>query len=213
MLNSRKWPCRDVPKRTLSELVALSNKLVWGRSCSTDCKLHHFRKRVWEWTSGEICAWAQWICPLYQADVSSQEPDITMLFQNSCGPESSACESQPHFRECAEYLRKIRDVKNVHDKCSVRCWVKGRCWWMVNLQTSCRQPDRQRMNDLWEKTYLMMLGYLSSLTHSVFIHLLALSLHYPSPAHRLSLSSCEISLSQAMFYFFHPQAPFCHHHH
>lgn len=58
---------------------------------------------------------------------------------------------------------------------------------------SCRQPDRQRMNDLWKKIYLMMLGYLSSLTYSVFIHLLTLSLplslHHPSLTHSLSPSS------------------------
>ncbi len=62
-------------------------------------------------------------------------------------------------------------------------WKDGAdvCW----TQLSCRQPDRQRMNDLWKKIDLMMLGYLSSLTYSVFIHLLTLSLHHPSLTHSL----------------------------
>lgn len=51
------------------------------------------------------------------------------------------------------------------------------------MYVELRQPDRQRMNDLCRKIYLMMLGYLSSLTYSVFIRLLTLSLHHPSLTH------------------------------
>lgn len=47
----------------------------------------------------------------------------------------------------------------------------------------------------------MMLGYLSPLTYSVFIHLLALSLHYPSLAHSLSRESLFHSIFHFFFFF------------
>lgn len=50
------------------------------------------------------------------------------------------------------------------------------------------------MNELWEKMGLMMPGYLSSLTHSVSIRLLALPPHHPSLTHSLSLCPLATSL-------------------
>ena len=70
--------------------------------------------------------------------------------------------------------------------------------------TRKRPVDSQtdRMNDLWKNMDLMTPGYLSSLTYSVFIHVLTLSLplslHHPSLTHSLSPSSCSLFCSHTL---------------
>lgn len=171
MLSSRKWPqCRVHIEMRAPPSEDIRMTVIKGISLSRSLLLHRFRassfyRMCLSGAHGKFELELEWICPLQQPDMSSEELDIKMLFQHFCGPGHLECR-RTCLTEYAEYLTKISEVSNFP-----ALWLMfGQVlteWMWLDVCWAHRQPDRQRTNDLWKKKYLMMPGYLASLTHSV----------------------------------------------
>lgn len=171
MLSSRKWPqCRVHIEMRAPPSEDIRMTVIKGFSLSRSLLFHRFRassfyRMCLSGAHGKFELELEWICPLQQPDMSSEELDIKMLFQHFCGPGHLECR-RTCLTEYAEYLTKISEVSNFP-----ALWLMfGQVlteWMWLDVCWAHRQPDRQRTNDLWKKKYLMMPGYLASLTHSV----------------------------------------------
>lgn len=151
------------------------------------------------------------MCLLYQTDTSSERTRHFNLLILVWSNANISTHTHVRPTNCRENARSLNALTNAQSGVEWEDEADG-CW---THRRPLRRPDRQRMNDLWRKTELMMLGYLSSLTYSVFIHLLTLSLplslHHPSLtlSSRLLLSLFRYSLSHFLLCHYHHKLSLC----